>query len=162
MIGIMSDSHDRLEKISKAVRVLNHRGVAAVLHAGDIVSPFTVRAFRELRCKVHFVWGNNDGDKLTLIRLFGDMATFHGWVMHGTVGGLSIYMAHHIPDELAEKLARAGFNLIISGHTHSLSIRRLADRSMLINPGEVCGYLTGRSTVVVLDSLTMQAEVVEL
>ncbi len=161
LIGIISDSHDRLENISKAVSLLNEQGVDIVLHAGDIVSPFTARVFSQLRCRIHFVWGNNDGDKLTLAKVFSGIAAFHGWVMHEELGGLSIYMAHHITDDLAEKLAKAGFDLIISGHTHNLSIKR-SGHSMIINPGELCGYLTGKSTIVVLDSSTMQAKVIEL
>ena len=162
LIGIMSDSHDRLDKISKAITVLNERGVDVVLHAGDIVSPFTSRVFRQLECKIHFVWGNNDGDKLTLTKMMGDVAVFHGWVMCEDIEGLSIYMMHHIPNGLAEKLAKVGLDLIVSGHTHSLSVRRLSNSSLHVNPGEVCGYLTGKSTIIILDSSTMQAEVVEL
>ena len=51
MIGIMSDSHDNLTAIRKAVEFFNKKQVKAVLHAGDIISPFTVRAFKELRTR---------------------------------------------------------------------------------------------------------------
>jgi predicted phosphodiesterase len=32
----------------------------------------------------------------------------------------------------------------------------------VVNPGEACGWLTGRSTVVVLDSTTMTPRLIEL
>jgi uncharacterized protein len=52
LIGIISDSHDNLEAIRKAVEFFNNNDVKAVLHAGDLVSPFTARAFKELKSKL--------------------------------------------------------------------------------------------------------------
>ena len=68
MIGIISDSHDNMNALWKAVEFFNERGVKAVLHAGDLISPFTARAFKELKPKLYFVFGNNDGDRVTLIK----------------------------------------------------------------------------------------------
>jgi len=39
-IGIMSDSHDNMNMVAKAVELFNQRGVSRVLHAGDIIAPF--------------------------------------------------------------------------------------------------------------------------
>ena len=58
MIGIISDSHDNINAIRKAVELFNGKKVKAVLHAGDLVSPFTARAFKELESKLYFVFGN--------------------------------------------------------------------------------------------------------
>jgi len=35
-------------------------------------------------------------------------------------------------------------------------------KTLLVNPGEVCGYLSGRKTVALLDLEEMNAEIVEL
>jgi hypothetical protein len=40
LIGAVSDSHDNLTQIDKAVALLNQKNVGLVLHAGDYVSPF--------------------------------------------------------------------------------------------------------------------------
>ena len=61
VIGIMSDTHDRLDAIDKAINYFNSQNVTDVLHAGDLVSPFVVPRFLELKSKLHFVWGNNEG-----------------------------------------------------------------------------------------------------
>ncbi|MEM2144958.1 MAG: YfcE family phosphodiesterase, partial [Candidatus Jordarchaeaceae archaeon] len=66
LIGLMSDSHDRLEAVRAAIEKFNLESVNLVLHAGDIVSPFTVREFEKLNCKITCVTGNNDGDILAL------------------------------------------------------------------------------------------------
>jgi uncharacterized protein len=42
LIGLISDSHDNLNAIRKAVEFFNRKEVKAVLHAGDLVSPFTI------------------------------------------------------------------------------------------------------------------------
>jgi putative phosphoesterase len=54
LIGIISDSHDNMDAIRKAVGFFNNSDVKAVLHAGDLVSPFTARAFKELKSKLYF------------------------------------------------------------------------------------------------------------
>jgi len=41
-VGIMSDSHDRLPYIKRAVDIFNRESVDLVLHAGDYVAHFGV------------------------------------------------------------------------------------------------------------------------
>ncbi len=48
MIGIMSDSHDNLDAIRKAVKIFNNEDLDLVIHAGDLISPFTALEFRKL------------------------------------------------------------------------------------------------------------------
>ncbi len=48
-IGIISDTHDNLALIKKAVTFFNGEKVDLVLHAGDFVSPFTALEFKNLR-----------------------------------------------------------------------------------------------------------------
>jgi len=65
-IGIMSDTHDNVPLTKKAIDLFNSKKVEFVIHAGDYTSPFTLKLFKELRCKYAGVFGNNDGDKLLL------------------------------------------------------------------------------------------------
>ncbi len=62
IIGAMSDTHDRLDAVDKAISFFNSQEVTDVLHAGDLVSPFVIPLFSKLKAKLHFVWGNNEGD----------------------------------------------------------------------------------------------------
>ncbi|HQN27558.1 MAG TPA: metallophosphoesterase family protein, partial [Mesotoga sp.] len=50
---------------------------------------------------------------------------------------------------------------IFYGHTHRIDTNLQGDR-LVLNPGESCGYLTGRSTVVLLDPANRSYEVVEI
>ena len=44
----MSDTHDHMDNISKAVKIFNERNIDVLIHCGDYVSPFTFRAFDNL------------------------------------------------------------------------------------------------------------------
>ena len=65
-IGIISDSHDNVQALHKAVSLFNEAGVSLVLHAGDLVSPFTAQPIQQLHMPFIGVFGNNDGDRVAL------------------------------------------------------------------------------------------------
>ena len=66
MIGIMSDSHDHMEAIKDAVKVFNSANVDLVIHAGDLIAPFTVNEFKNLQSPMEAIYGNNDGERRML------------------------------------------------------------------------------------------------
>ena len=70
-IGIMSDSHDNVPAIAKAVGFFNDAGVSLVIHARDLVSPFVSKPMKELEMEFEIVFGNNDGERLGLAHVFG-------------------------------------------------------------------------------------------
>ena len=51
-------------------------------------------------------------------------------------------------------------DVIIYGHTHEIDIRK--GETLIINPGEGGGWLTGRATAVLLDLTTMDIEIEEI
>lgn len=53
IIGLISDTHDNLPMVEKAVKKLNQENVALVLHAGDYVAPFVIPKFKALNA--HFL-----------------------------------------------------------------------------------------------------------
>jgi len=163
LIGIISDSHDNLEAIRKAVEFFNNNDVKAVLHAGDIVSPFTARAFKELKSKLYFVFGNNDGDKITLTRWFEEIgATSCGDFGDLTIDGLHIALLHGTDEALVRALARSGdFDVVIRGHTHDPCVK-IIEGTPVINPGECSGVLSGKATVAVLEIANLNVEITEL
>lgn len=59
-IGLISDTHDNIQNILKAVREFKSRCVDIVLHAGDFVSPVAIESFTGI--KLVGVLGNNDTD----------------------------------------------------------------------------------------------------
>ncbi len=163
MIGILSDSHDNMNAIRKAVEFFNEKEVKAVLHAGDLISPFTARAFKELKPKFYFVFGNNDGDKLTLTKRFEEIgATVCGDFGDLIIDGLHIALLHGTDEALVKALAKSGeFDVVIRGHSHDPGVK-IIEGTPVINPGECSGVLSGKATVAILEAANLNVEITEL
>ncbi len=163
LIGIISDSHDDLASIRKAVEFFNKKQVKVVLHAGDLISPFTVRAFKELNSKLYFVFGNNDGDRVTLVKRFEEIdAISCGDFGDLTIDGLHIALLHGTDETLVKALAKSGdFDVVIRGHTHEPGVRIL-EGTLIINPGECSGVLSEKHTVAILEIANLNVEITEL
>ncbi|MDD5454336.1 MAG: metallophosphoesterase [Candidatus Ratteibacteria bacterium] len=159
LIGILSDSHDNVPYLNKAVGIFNQNQVSHVLHAGDFVSAFTAKPFVNLKCKFTGVFGNNDGDKLLLKDKFKDIGEIYDDVYEEIIDGRKVILFHR--ETLVEEVAKSKkYDIIIYGHTHKIDIRE--GDPLIVNPGECGGWLTGKSTVAVLDTEKMKAEIIEL
>lgn len=161
-IGLMADTHDRLEAVEKAVNFFNREGVKYVLHAGDLVSPFVAPKLAGLKAKLHFVWGNNEGDREFVRTRFGEIGVKPlGEFASLELAGRRVALLHGTEEEIVEALVKSGpFDVVVRGHTHRAEVRE--GKTLCVNPGEVCGYLSGRQTVALLDSVKLGAEIVEL
>jgi putative phosphoesterase len=150
-IGIISDTHDNRPNVEQATEIFRRRGVEYVFHAGDIVAPFTTKAFAKLDGVTFIaVYGNNDGEKLFLKRTVeGFGGEIHEYCYKGELAGRKIYMTH--TDHNIEEVARSQmYDLLIYGHTHHQDIRRQG-RTLIVNPGEATDWITGAGHAVVLD-----------
>ena len=74
----------------------------------------------------------------------------------GAVGGVLM----HEPKSIDALVASGHYDLVVYGHTHQIDLRE--GPCVVVNPGEACGYLSGRATVVVLDTATMKPERIDL
>jgi putative phosphoesterase len=164
LIGIIADTHDNLPLVDKAVKKLNEMNVGLVLHAGDYVAPFVIPKFKELKAKLIGVFGNNDGDRGLLTKRFGEYEDLevHGNFAEIIVGGLRIALLHGDEEELLEALINSeSFDIVVRGHTHKAEVYQKG-KTLVVNPGEVCGYLSGKSTIALLDTDERKAEIIEL
>ena len=55
----------------------------------------------------------------------------------------------------------AGADVIITGHTHEI-VNEIRDGQLFLNPGECCGWLSGCCTVAILDTESLEAEIIEV
>ena len=72
-IGIISDSHDDVANVNKAIDIFIEKKIRSVIHAGDIISPPIIKEFKRLTDDgVSFfgIYGNNDGEKKGLEAAF--------------------------------------------------------------------------------------------
>jgi len=159
-IGLVSDTHDNLPMIAKAVKIFNRERVEMVLHAGDFVAPFTTQEFQKLRCKLIGVFGNCDGEKFYLRERF-ERAKFEIYEepYEMEVGGRKILLTHY--DKLLGPLIKCKrYNLIVYGHTHKPLLQ--LGKTLVINPGECGGWLFGKSTIAIVDLEEMAGKIIEL
>ena len=158
-IGVLSDSHDNVPMIDRAVELFNDEGVSLVIHAGDFVAPFAVAALHNLKCRVVGVFGNNDGERIGIARQFEAIGEIHPNLAIIEIEGRTIAATHY--PELAEPIAKSGrYDIVIYGHTHEVDIRRQC--SLLLNPGETGGWTTGRCTAAIVELDSLEAEIREL
>lgn len=158
IIGLLSDTHDDMAAIAKAVALFNAEGAVQVLHAGDIVSPFTFELFRELRAPLGGVYGNNDGDRLLLRERSG--GALHVQPHFVTLDDTRLVIVHEPP--LVTALARCGeYDVVVYGHTHAPDVHRVGS-TLVVNPGKAARLHKGRQTVALLETQTGEARIVEL
>ncbi len=156
IVGIMSDSHDDMQRLADAVDFFNSKGVTYVIHAGDLISPFTFEALGKLDCPFSAIFGNNDGDRLLLHHK--SEGTVEPQPMILAIGERKAIVVHEPAS--VEALAKSGeFDVVIYGHTHTQDIRKVGE-TLVINPGKVARLHRGQSTIVLLDTETFETEIV--
>lgn len=160
MMGIMSDSHDHLKAIRAAVKVFNQAEVELVVHAGDLISPFTARKFDKLQAPLEAIFGNNDGERQGLRLAYEKLCVLEDF-KELEVNGRNIAVIHGTNQVLVDALQKSGkYDLLIRGHTHQMKVSE--GKTIVINPGETCGYLSGQKTVILLDTADLTWEKVHL
>jgi putative phosphoesterase len=160
----MSDTHDNLPLVDQAIARLNRENVELVLHAGDYVAPFTVARLKKLKTRLIGVYGNNDGDHELLMKRFSEIETaeIRGRFAEVMTDGVRIALLHGEEEDLLQSLIRTGhYDVVVHGHTHEAATYRHG-QTVVINPGEVCGYLSSRSTLALFDTTKQETQIVRL
>jgi len=165
LIGILADSHDNVPMIEKAVERLNAAGCELVIHAGDLVAPFSIAVLGKLSCPWKAVYGNNDGEKVGLkLKAASLGGSIQDPPLVVEVDGKRILVLHDCADALAEARTHSA-DVVIYGHSHEVVIEQpqgAGKPPLIINPGECGGWLTGEYTAALLDTDTMAVRVIDL
>lgn len=149
-LGILSDTHDELDRTCLAIQVLRDAGAEALIHCGDVTRPPIVAACAALPC--WFVFGNHDADNVPDLQqaALDTGAICLGWAGEVQFDGWLVAVAHgHVSFDIRRALARRP-HYLLTGHSHLASDRRegLVRR---INPGALSE--ADQFTVAVLDLL---------
>lgn len=160
MIGILSDSHDNLPMLERAVRLFNDAGCDLIIHAGDFVAPFTARALASLRAPLKSVFGNCDGEKEGLRTALASIGEIREAPFRFVHKGLRFLLVHS-NSGLDNFLAAAPCDIAVCGHTHKAEVVRRG-KTLLINPGESGGWVHGKSTACLLDPSGLNADIILL
>ncbi|MBC7091306.1 MAG: metallophosphoesterase [Nitrososphaeria archaeon] len=163
-VGVLSDSHDRLEKIERALPILGKEKVDIILHAGDIISPFSAKLFTKIDTPTYFTFGNNDGEKILLKEIITSSKNCKLVWPKGVieVEGYKIALLHGEDEDIIESLASSSrYDLVVYGHWHK-TVNKRYNNTLLVNPGELCGYLSGRSTFAIVKMEEKRVDIIEI
>ncbi|MEO0019028.1 MAG: metallophosphoesterase [candidate division WOR-3 bacterium] len=154
-LGIIADTHDNLDKVRQAVALFNRIGINQLIHCGDIVAPFVLKEFGQLRSPLVLIYGNCDGDRNALAEVANKLGfRIQLSPLSLQFGSKTVVVTHEPTDDLPD------CDFYIHGHTHR--VRYEPGKPVIINPGEACGWLTGRSTAAVLDIEKTKVEFFDL
>ena len=148
-VGLLSDTHGLMRP--EALEFL--RGSDFIVHAGDIGDPGVLAALKAF-APVTAVRGNNDRDPWA--RGIAESEVLQ-------VGEILIHVLHDLA-ELDLDPAAAGFQVVVSGHSHQPRIEE-RDGVLYVNPGS-CGPRRFRLPVAVAElriaGASVKAKLVEL
>ena len=148
-IGIISDTHG----LVRQGVVKSFKDVDLIVHAGDVGKPEALETLQAIT-RVYPVRGNIDGGKWT------DKLPFTEVIK---VGQVYLYVLHDL-NSLDLDPAAAGFNAVISGHSH---VPKIENRNgvLFLNPGSA-GPRRFKYPVSVaflyVNGVSIDAEIVEL
>jgi putative phosphoesterase len=123
-IGIISDTHDDIANVQRAIKIFNTENVEYVIHAGDYIFPGVVLEFKKLNAKLVGVFGNNDGERIHLLKNFLEI----GAELKGEIGEIELdellFGIYHGTDKnIKERLVNSqNYDVFISGHTHKIEL----------------------------------------
>jgi putative phosphoesterase len=146
-IGILSDTHDQVQRTRYAVAMLVASGAKALIHCGDLTTADVVDECSALPC--YFVFGNCDYDCESLrqaIHRVGGTCLDRGGLI--SLGKRRLAVSHGDSDQELRRLAALEPDYLFSGHTHvACDVQKGSTR--WINPGAL--HRASQWSVAVLD-----------
>lgn len=161
-IGLISDTHDNIENILKAVTEFNERNVDVVLHAGDFVSPIAVESFAGV--KLIGILGNNDIDVPGLTSAFNKIqGELKGEILETIYDGMKFAVYHGTNFAKKELLVKSGkYDVLVYGHTHR-KVSSNIGKTIVVNPGTANGWFFGfKATAAIFDTYSKDVEFIHL
>lgn len=160
MIGIISDTHDNVFAIKKAVDIFKKKNVELVLHLGDIIAPVTILYFKDLRTK--FLLGNCDGDVENIKKRINEIdGEFLGIFSELELRNKKIALLHgQDTKKLNELILTNQYNYILHGHTHVKRNEKMGI-TRIINPGAFYPTVEEK-TIAILDIVNDKVEFIKI
>ncbi|AEH44411.1 phosphodiesterase, MJ0936 family [Thermodesulfatator indicus DSM 15286] len=157
LLAVVSDSHDAIPNLRKAVSLANEKEAEVLIHCGDLISPFMLLELSKFKGEVHFILGNNPGDVWLLMNRLKDFPKIncHGQHAFLNIDGLNIAVVHF--PATAEGLAATGkYDVVFYGHSHEYEEQKVGE-TLLLNPGEILGK-DGPPTMILFDTVSKKVE----
>lgn len=162
-IAIYSDIHDNIHNLDLALNKIKELEISKAICLGDFINPGIIKRIISFGIPTHFIWGNNDGEKVAITKL---VLEADGFSIAGRredrmeIEGRKVALLHH--ETFAKDLAQSGnFDAVFYGHTHEKELE-MVDNCILANPGEISGHLTGVCSFIVWNTDDNSIEFIQL
>ena len=181
-IGIISDTHDDLDNVRKAIEIFKENKVSLIVHAGDFIFPGVVDEFKKLKdelptIEISGVLGNNDGEKLVLLKKFSEMSSeLKTEFDDRLIGSLRFGIYHGTSKELTEAAIQSSiYDVFIHGHTHKRRneivqiVGKKSKKTHVLNPGtahrsfpNIDRSIEEKSSVIIYDIKDKSCQFIDL
>ncbi|HCQ31708.1 TPA: hypothetical protein DIU27_05005 [Candidatus Collierbacteria bacterium] len=172
LIGIISDTHDNLQGLKKAIQIFKENKVEMLIHCGDWCSPFTLEFFdREMEgfnIPVKSVIGNNHGDIKRIIVSNHRMKNPIEWPKTVTlkldIDNKKTIIYHGDDFDILNALIDCQkYDIIFTGHLHRVR-NEVVGKTLIINPGSTSfaceSEITEEASVAIYNTQTDKAEII--
>jgi len=158
-LGVTGDTHNNLKNISEICSIFNKNRTDLVFHTGDISLPKSLLAFKNLKCPLITVLGNNDIDeKEFLVHAAKEFdCKIFDEPYFSSLEGKKITVLHH-PDIIDDQILSSS-DLIFHGHTHRFRLEKLKN-TIIFNPGECAGHMKGKNKVGLVELPAMKLKTI--
>lgn len=118
LLGIISDTHDEIERTRRAIEILLEKGIGHLVHCGDVTGEEIIELCSAV--PFTFVFGNHDCDNVPVLL---QAANRHGarcleWGGQFLLERKRIAVAHgHLKSDI-EPLLQSGPEYLLTGHFH--------------------------------------------
>lgn len=170
-IGVLSDTHDNVRSIAKAMEIFRLKNATMIIHCGDWVAPFAVEAIGTLayqrRIPVYGVLGNNLGDQEKIFErnslLAAPVHLTKQEFLELPIQSKKLVVHHGHNQALLSHLSGVGsYDFVLTGHTHLPAIKKHG-ATLVVNPGATCfvqnGQIVEEATVAILDTTMAEATI---
>lgn len=169
-IGIISDTHNQIDLMRKALEIFKKENVGMIIHAGDVDLASALEVFAEAELPIKMAIGNMDEEperyleKAKALGLDFFMNSFLAIDIENEQRARRIYVFHGKVlgklDEVINILAQSKkYDLIVYGHTHQPKVEKIGG-TLILNPGSLQPLIFGiKPSVAVYDAASGEARV---
>ncbi len=126
-LGILSDSHRKVELTKDAIQLLKSKGSDYLIHAGDLEIKENLKLLKQSELVYISVFGNNDYNLLQYQNSYNIKKEPYYFKIRDLK-----FKLMHLPFYM-----NADSDIIISGHTHYFE-HKYTNNTLYLNPGEIC------------------------
>ena len=171
-IGIISDTHDRLESVKRATEIFKDNKVEMIIHAGDWVSPFVLDYFDSamdgFKVPVKSIFGNNEKGEDRFenhSETLSNPIEFHKDPFEIEIDSKKILVSHGTDQEELQKMIDSQkYDVIFTGHTHKIRYEMIG-KTLVLNPGSTSfvyeSRIIDKASVAIFDTKNNDVKIIE-